>query len=734
MGGFPTSAPVDTDVSSSRDSSSRTPPSAFEAFAIQSPSNGDEYAGGMSYDAENDVLYLAGSTYSNPFSHDGALTDDLSCFVSKMDMNSHDIVWNQFFKSVETASGSRGEGSRAACSTMSHIGGHGIPIGHIEKSSVVVSFDDEIIVQHSSTGPRTVTGFVLGLDEFNPVGVVSGKVLAESEVNYPLAITRSNIGDEGEGVIVASIITDEDEVNMDFSLTKEEETEGRGADPNSGVFKYGSIFQIQLQKYLYDSERNHFTESWSRIYGSEEKEDVRVSDVISFGDNVIFSGTTASPGSMFGGENPVTSKDLDGFVTKLTGNGRIPQDGTYTTRIAADAGDNEVMSSMCVSKREGASSLYVVGSTTGMMDPTFDNYYSVRRHDMFYAFLIKLDVDTLKIMWTRQIGSYGPSKDVFGVGCAVTDDDETVYLTGVVTNGGTVLPTEDDKDRPSAGHGGDDVFIVSYDTLNGNQHFIRQVGSDQNDILARGSGSVYTDDRGNAIIYGTTRGQIYRTDKFDDDADLFLIQFQRNTGDYKKPPNATTSNITQTLTDPQFSKNTPSIYPPIATRTSSYIGAFVIALVSSLTLIICIIAYNYGANKTKQKYESELQAARQQNNDDDYGIEFAGHRLRYVKSPTPPEDVEVVDFDYATQDIDGVHIVDDYVEMNDNDNQMPSTYDDLLSSLDSIGGLALDREPTQHHTDTDTDTDNTHQQEHYIEESGYEQHHDDDYLQQREIT
>ena len=60
--------------------------------------------------------------------------------------------------------------------------------------------------------------------------------------------------------------------------------------------------------------------------------------------------------------------------------------------------------------------------------------------------------------------------------------------------------------------GGDDVWIAQLNTGDGSLRWIRQIGSSGDERLARVN-SIESDLDGNAIIYGETTGELYRTRK-----------------------------------------------------------------------------------------------------------------------------------------------------------------------------------------------------------------------------
>merc|ERR1712137_1043963 len=109
---------------------------------------------------------------------------------------------------------------------------------------------------------------------------------------------------------------------------------------------------------------------------------------------------------------------------------------------------------------------------------------------------MKVNIDTLEREWTRQLGGT-LGRDAISYGCAVSPGDDVVYMAGTIADGDKIkLKTE-----ATSSAGGDDIFVANYDSSNGKALFVKQVGSSENDWLARGNGIVCDDD-GNAILLG----------------------------------------------------------------------------------------------------------------------------------------------------------------------------------------------------------------------------------------
>lgn len=332
--------------------------------------------------------------------------------------------------------------------------------------------------------------------------------------------------------------------------------------------------------------------SWTQEFSPDSNEDARPSGLLfapsgsedGSGDMLIMVGTTAGRGSAFGTaseenvfEEGEVREDLDGFVTKIRADtgafaGGIDFDATtnqfentMSFRIQTNPGNNEIVAGVCAKPplsggmlQEEVSYIYVVGSTSGVLSGVSSDLRSEEflssipvsdEIEVMEAFLMKVDVSTMKTVWTVQVGAITSDRDkkvnTHGFGCAVTRDGEGVYLTGLVKDGGVVTDfSEADQggmDSNSA-EGGTDIFISSYSTEDGSRIFLKQVGSDKDDFPSRGNGGITSDRAGNAIVTGSTRGSlmrkrrdgeyIYGSFKTDAAMDIFLMSFDREDGNH----------------------------------------------------------------------------------------------------------------------------------------------------------------------------------------------------------
>lgn len=318
-------------------------------------------------------------------------------------------------------------------------------------------------------------------------------------------------------------------------------------------------------------------------------------------DVLVMVGTTSGRGSAFGTSDGTAAEssdgtppgsDLDGFVTKVRADTGAFAGGekldavtgsflnTHSERIASNPGQDEIVTGVCarplrtVGDQDRTEHVYVVGGTSaklpaippGTRDGEFESSFGKTEdgRKVFEAFLMKIDLDTMNVLWTVQVGAVpSPSlpkdsgrRTAFGYGCAVTSDGRDVYLTGIVRDGGvaTDFSATDSSGLPYEASGGTDVFVSSYGTADGSRKFLRQFGSEADDAPSRGNGGLATDRHGNAVLSGSTRGSLLRRrgrDEFrygsnsrEAAADVFVMSLERGTGrhvaiggtDYKAPP------------------------------------------------------------------------------------------------------------------------------------------------------------------------------------------------------
>jgi len=337
----------------------------------------------------------------------------------------------------------------------------------------------------------------------------------------------------------------------------------------------------------YEGKTISMRHTWMQEFEPDQGDDVRPSGLLfapggnadGTGDMLIMVGTTGGRGSAFGTttvpSNSPLAEDLDGFVMKIhAGNGGFAGHNTYDTatnsfvqtyskRIKSNPGQDEIVAGVCarplrdVGKQDEMTHVYVVGSTSALLpaipaDVRSSEFLSVYSENAgsrpMEAFLMKMDLSTMKIVWTVQVGAFipgGNSKgNAFGFGCAVTRDGEDVYLSGLVKKDGvaTDFSDQDFQGVDWNAEGGTDVFVSSYRTADGSRNFLKQIGSTRDDFPSRNNGGITTDRFGNAIITGNTRGSLMRERSGDEyrygaagsDAasDVFIMSLERATSNH----------------------------------------------------------------------------------------------------------------------------------------------------------------------------------------------------------
>lgn len=101
------------------------------------------------------------------------------------------------------------------------------------------------------------------------------------------------------------------------------------------------------------------------------------------------------------------------------------------------------------------------------------------------------------------------------------------------TSAGATLNVGKDLSNTMTNTGGKDVFVAQYSTSDGQLQFTRQIGSAEDDWLSYGR-TIVTDNQGNAILTGNTRGSLFR-EKLLNVSDLFVMSIQRETGAFESP-------------------------------------------------------------------------------------------------------------------------------------------------------------------------------------------------------
>jgi len=295
-------------------------------------------------------------------------------------------------------------------------------------------------------------------------------------------VASEEFSENRKHIIVARLLAPDPKNKIDPSL------ELRSNDPIH-LKAFGDIFPVlNIERYNRQSEStdlDHLYEDpgnsllWSEEFVTTSEADMRIADLLlakEHGKDVaVVSGTTAGRGKAFGGAfSSANHADIDGFITKIDAeNGRIIR----SVRLHTLPGYTDEIRGMCIDHDENA--VYIVGSSNNYeMKPAPPNIEIDYADAVFTAFIKKIDLETLDLVWIHQVKEVQAKSDVFGRGCSIETDSEgkgNVYFSGIVRHGGRVR-----GDIESCG--GDDIF-VSYYNPNGHQIFLNQVGTIYDDNI-----------------------------------------------------------------------------------------------------------------------------------------------------------------------------------------------------------------------------------------------------------
>ena len=479
-----------------------------------------------------------------------------------------------------------------------------LPFSQIEADSEVATMET-----------NKVNGFVMILDvptnlaqrkEVNSVDIklIGGKMLTGFAVQYPVKVTTISDTD----IAVASLVTDDASLNLQAKLQQ-----GLGEVGDfEPMFEYGNFFDVRVERLSFLGESKPVMQRvWSKTFSTTSGRGAHVTSLAYdfLDDNVIFGGSTHGRGDAFGKFDPLQSDgvDFDGYVTKLeasSGEIRELEDGSKAAfRLETHPGKDEFVNSMCAHGR----ALYIVGSTDSIIDPTFERKDDEKTgpDNKMDAFIQKRQMGNMRVVWTRQISATNmtgnmdlDNQHVEGLGCAVNHDADIVYLSGVVSNGASVVEGE-------PGVGENDVFVYALNGLSGtpSEKFpITQVGSFSDDLLAKDNGGIAIDQYGNAILYGTSRGSLVKKKEIGNSrfaqsySDIFLMSFLVDGAEHVQPIERPGTGPVFTVTSRASKKS--------RTRRSLEISGITLLCAASV-IVLFLLAYHFGKRRTVNEIENQ---------------------------------------------------------------------------------------------------------------------------------
>lgn len=344
---------------------------------------------------------------------------------------------------------------------------------------------------------------------------VGGQKLEDHSVLYPMALDSVRESDE-EGVYVAFLQDSHDATLLGAvspaptSETWHSMEEGFGM----GIAR----FRIQPHSVTTKTVVEKFEQNWFASFDTTEQSRVQVAAMIEFKkETLLIAGSTDGEGEAYGAKQHSSSHGLDGFITKVqilgdnsdsnsTTIGEVVSHETTALRLASTTRNkDDVVASMCQDPGF-TDDVYIVGTTEGHFAQSLHKPHGKRS-----AFIAKLDPESMRIDWIQQIGGTHRNDAVHGMTCTVTNDG--VWIGGMAEDG-TAIEGAEPVDRP---HGGQDIFVAKLLISSGEIQFLRQLGSTEDDVLAR-KGGLVGDGAGNIVVVGNTYGSIYR-DRTNDEND-----------------------------------------------------------------------------------------------------------------------------------------------------------------------------------------------------------------------
>jgi hypothetical protein len=515
---------------------------------------GSSFAGGAAFDKVKNRLFLTGGTYARGFFYPEANENGVKhvqvnsdCFIAAIHLpdpeDKMDIAkWEQptrlgYIKDPEACSMVHFEqdyervflGASASGASMGRadIEGDQLPaLSDVSLFGEVISLSLE---QVYNIAPVIPLHYVFG-----------GHGFFQSEVNYPFAITSDPRN--------ATVVVDEMEKKPIYVASLYSKYVGQWAeDINteevdlSSPYIDGNVWGVAIQKIaVRDSNATnkmsilknpmHMERVWMKNFETTNFQKLQATDLVFVNGKLLLVGSTYDFGNHFAGEQRKyhNYQDYDGFLVKLDPEtGDIPLVGVdaeeqMKLRIQSDAEFDDLIYGICLHPANATGYVpyvYVVGYSAGIMADDSEEYVGG-------GFIWQVDLHTMTPIWKREV----KGANLEANHCAVTEDGQVLYVVGQAKEG-SALPG-------STSNGGDDIWVRQYTALDGNGVWEEQIGSSEDESLAKG-GAIVIDNNHNAIIFGNTRGSMGRVrvqglEHPDNTNDLFIMTVTKD-GRYLAP-------------------------------------------------------------------------------------------------------------------------------------------------------------------------------------------------------
>jgi len=583
-------------------------------------------------DQDDQGFFATGSTtgmvYSDAFADKNIFHAGVHCYLMQIKPFGEDTIWTKKFGALRL-----GRPTTTKCTSVKVLPSQEgdehtkiVVLGYTEGDVLFnphmgnIEFSEVEHENDSKASLNRVNGFAMMLTvprfeelshaneaKADEVHVIGGRMLNMEKVTYPISATVV----DNKDVIVVSQVSDDPEVNRDAGVRN---AIGEAQDIEAD-FMYGANFKVKVERLSFDPLTGEVHKKWSERFSTDDDSGATATSIVydKIQNTVTISGTTKGQGDAFGRMDPSRSQgnDKDGYIFTIDADtGALSRD--MNLRILTVPGRDEIVSGIC--KKISGDSLYIVGSTNAILENGFEPAYDVELGDRkFNAFLRKINLSNMKPIWTRQLGPMNirgnrilDDQDVFGMGCAVDELESRVYLTGTVSAGGTVAPNRLPK-------GKQDIFVAAFQSTHGTPIATfptRQIGSVMDEYVAKDGGGITTDEFGNAVLFGTTKGDFIqeKTSKTADFeptfADVFVMSFLVSDSEHVSiigsiESDATGGDVSKALDPNTTTKSKFGIAEVVA---FSFIGVVV-------AMILTLVSYKYIKLQRRYSKYSEPSAA-----------------------------------------------------------------------------------------------------------------------------
>jgi hypothetical protein len=514
--------------------------------AIQSGPDkyGSTYAASASYSATDNAVMFTGTTWGRFFESPEQMRDEdfdqygnvrvdpkivSGCFMAAAALPGRDHKQQQYYGSSSQGRDGlfwtrrqriKAPSSNEACNAIHYATEtqHVLVAGHSEMKENTTFTEDVVLEETQQYG--LVMDLSYNVDGDKSFHVVGGKQFKEESIIYPVALDAP-LESEHDGFFVLYM-----EANR-LPATHIDLTEGQQPHDPVSYFSYDAGFAMAIAKYKFNTEyptkrseveiiEQEWFEVFKTVVGHSSK--VFAGDVVALKSGIVIAaGATDGTGEAFGIGK--THSGMDGFVTKFDLRG-VTQDNldesavgkhSKVIRIESQTKKDDFVTNLCYSQ-EDPEFVYAVGHSHGTLP---NSGYKIV--GAVSAFIMKIEVASFTIVWTRHLGGQKSKDVVKGMACAIGYDG--IWLGGTAEDG---VVLADVQDVPKA-FGGKDIFFAKLSTSDGSPFFVKQMGTDQDDELVL-RGGIVADSDGNAVIVGNTYGSFYRQRSLDEkESDVFIL-------------------------------------------------------------------------------------------------------------------------------------------------------------------------------------------------------------------